>query len=92
MKQPVAVNLTNTNDNHSNHGNHDKALDNQQMLSVLHKIHQQNIELFDKIDNLETNMSKKAAYAGAIAGAFTGGVSGGVIGIGIELLKAKFGG
>lgn len=61
-------------------------------MHVLNQIHQQNIQLFDKIGNLEQGMTKKASVAGAIAGAFTGSVSASVIGVGIELLKAKFGG
>lgn len=64
----------------------------QQMMKVLGDIHEQNSEIVTKIDNLEKTVTKKASIAGAVAGAITGSISGGVMGVGVELIKAKFGG
>lgn len=61
---------------------------NEQILSSLESIHQQNEQISSKLDNLEHNLTKKATIAGAIAG----GLSGAIITTGIELIKMKFGG
>lgn len=61
---------------------------NEQILSSLESIHQQNQQISDKIDNLEHTVTKKATIAGAVAG----GLSGAIITTGIELIKMKFGG
>lgn len=45
-----------------------------------------------KIDDLEQTVTKKATVAGAIAGAVTGTVTSGIFSIGMEIVKAKFGG
>lgn len=65
---------------------------NQQIIGSLDQIHAQNITIADKIDRLETHITKKATVAGAMAGAVTGGVTSGLVSLGIELIKAKFGG
>lgn len=61
---------------------------NDEMLEMLAKIHQQNEDISEKIDNLEHKMTKKAMITGAISG----GLSGAIISTGIELIKMKFGG
>lgn len=61
---------------------------NEQILSSLESIHQQNQHISHKLDNLEHTITKKATIAGAVAG----GLSGAIISTGIELIKLKFGG
>lgn len=63
-----------------------------QILAILSDIKSQNETMMTQFDTLETNISKRATMAGAMAGAFTGGVGGTVVSVGIELIKAKFGG
>lgn len=59
-----------------------------EMLRLMQEIHAQNVKLLERIDTLERNNGKRAAVWG-----FGGGmVGGGVISVGIELIKAKFGG
>lgn len=45
-----------------------------------------------KIDDLEQTVTKKATTAGAIAGAMAGTATSGLFTIGMEIVKAKFGG
>lgn len=45
-----------------------------------------------KIDDLEQTVTKKATVAGAIAGAVAGTATSGLFSIGMEIVKAKFGG
>lgn len=61
---------------------------NEQILSSLESIHEQNQQIYQKIEDLEHTVTKKATIAGAIAG----GLSGAIISTGIELIKLKFGG
>ena len=63
-----------------------------EVIQLLGDIKAQNHTLMQQFDTLETNISKRATMAGAMAGAFTGGVGGTVVSVGIELIKAKFGG
>lgn len=59
-----------------------------EMLRLMQEIHAQNIQLLARIDELERNNGKRA-----VAWGFGGGmVGGGVISVGVELIKAKFGG
>lgn len=68
---------------------------NDEILSSLHDILQQNRQIIQKIDaqnaridSLEYHITKKATIAGAIAGTATSGM----FTIGMEIIKAKFGG
>ena len=63
-----------------------------EVIQLLGDIKAQNQTMMQQFDTLETNISKRATMAGAMAGAFTGGVGGTVVSLGIELIKAKFGG
>ena len=63
-----------------------------EVMQLLGDIKSQNETMIQQFDALETNISKRATMAGAMAGAFTGGVGGTVVSVGIELIKAKFGG
>ena len=63
-----------------------------EVIQLLGDIKAQNQTMMSQFDALETNISKRATMAGAMAGAFTGGVGGTVVSVGIELIKAKFGG
>ena len=63
-----------------------------EVIQLLGDIKAQNQTMMTQFDTLETNISKRATMAGAMAGAFTGGVGGTVVSLGIELIKAKFGG
>lgn len=65
---------------------------NNEVVQLLGDIKAQNQTMMSQFDALETNSSKRATMAGAMAGAFTGGVGGTVVSLGIELIKAKFGG
>lgn len=65
---------------------------NQQIMRSLSDIHEQNQQISQKIDKLEQTITKKATVAGAVAGAITGSLTSGVMTVGIELIKAKFGG
>mgnify|MGYP000128393685 CR=1 FL=1 len=65
---------------------------NEQIIGSLDQIHAQNIKIASKIDRLETHITKKATVAGAVSGAVAGGVTSGLVSLGIELIKAKFGG
>lgn len=62
------------------------------VLQLLGDIHEQNQMMMTKFDALESTVTRRAQAAGAMSGAFTGGVGGAVVTIGIELIKAKFGG
>lgn len=64
----------------------------EQIIGSLEQIHAQNEQISQKIDKLETHITKKATVAGAMAGAVTGGLTSGLVSLGIELIKAKFGG
>lgn len=63
-----------------------------EVIQLLGDIKTQNQTMMQQFDTLETNIGKRATMAGAMAGAFTGGVGGTVVSVGIELIKAKFGG
>lgn len=63
-----------------------------EVIQLLGDIKAQNQTMMQQFDTLETNIGKRATMAGAMAGAFTGGVGGTVVSVGIELIKAKFGG
>lgn len=72
---------------------------NDEILSSLHDILGQNRQIIAKIDeqnhridNLESTLTKKATMAGAVAGTVSGSIASGVLMVGLELLKAKFGG
>lgn len=66
--------------------------DNDEVMQLLGDIHTQNKTMMQKFDGMEAAVSRRASVAGAMAGAFTGGVGGTVVSIGIELIKAKWGG
>ena len=70
----------------------DAAQEPDEVIQLLGDIKTQNQTMIQQFDTLETNISKRATMAGAMAGAFTGGVGGTVVSVGIELIKAKFGG
>lgn len=68
---------------------------NDEILSSLHSILRQNRQIITKIDeqnnridDLEKTVGKKATLAGAMAGAVTSSL----FAIGMEVVKAKFGG
>lgn len=72
---------------------------NDEILSSLHDILQQNRQIIQKIDaqnaridSLEYHITKKATTAGAVAGAIAGTATSGMFTIGMEIIKAKFGG
>ncbi|STZ63915.1 Uncharacterised protein [Moraxella lacunata] len=65
---------------------------NAKILSSLDSIHNQNRQIAQKIDDLEQSVTKKATVAGAIAGAVAGTATSGMFSIGMEIVKAKFGG
>lgn len=65
---------------------------NERVIGTLQDIQAQNNEVLGKIDKLEATLTKKATMAGAMAGAVSGGITSGVIAVGLELIKAKFGG
>lgn len=71
---------------------HDKPEAPDEVMALLGDIHQQNQHMMTKFDALEANVTRRAQVAGAMAGAFTGGVGGTVVSLGIEFIKAKFGG
>lgn len=59
-----------------------------EMLRLMQEIHAQNVKLLARIDTLEREQTRRATIVG-----FGGGmVGGGVINVGIELIRAKFGG
>lgn len=62
--------------------------ENQEIMCLLREIHAQNKQLIARIDELEQTATKRGAIAGAVAGSF----SGAIISIGLEIIKAKFGG
>lgn len=68
------------------------ADDDDEVLVLLSDIHRQNQTMMSRFDALESNVTKRAQAAGAMTGAFTGGIGGAVVTIGIEFIKAKFGG
>ena len=63
-----------------------------EIMALLTDIHCQNKTMMNQFDALEANITRRATIAGAMTGAFTGGVGGTVVSVGIELIKAKFGG
>lgn len=72
---------------------------NEQILSSLHDILGQNRQILqkideqnDRIDHLEHSVSKKATIAGAISGAVAGTATSSLFTVGMEIVKAKFGG
>lgn len=64
---------------------------NEQIMQGLSDIKAQNSQIHEKIDAL-AKLTKKATVAGAVAGAVTGSVTSGMVSVGIELIRAKFGG
>lgn len=62
--------------------------DNQEIMRLLTEIHAQNVQMLERIDELEQTATKRGAIAGAVAGS----ISAAIMTIGIELIKAKFGG
>lgn len=65
---------------------------NEQIMQGLSDIKAQNSQIHEKIDALDAKLTKKATVAGAVAGAVTGSVTSGMVSVGIELIRAKFGG
>lgn len=63
-----------------------------EVMQILADIKAQNHTMLTQFDALESNVTKRAQAAGAMTGAFTGGIGGAVVTIGIEFIKAKFGG
>lgn len=62
--------------------------DSVKIISLLEDIQEQNSQIVNKIDGLESKVTKKAVVYGAMSGGFTATM----LEIGIELIKAKFGG
>lgn len=59
-----------------------------EMLRLMQEIHAQNVQLLNRIDTLEREQARKAIALG-----FGGGMAGGgIVSVGIELIRAKFGG
>lgn len=65
---------------------------NEQIIQSLSDIKTQNSQIHEKIDALDAKLTKKATVAGAVAGAVTGSVTSSMVSVGIELIRAKFGG
>jgi TRAP-type mannitol/chloroaromatic compound transport system permease large subunit len=76
----------------ADHQHDAKEAPDDQVMALLGDIKSQNETMMQQFDTLEANISRRATMAGAMAGAFTGGVGGTVVSVGIELIKAKFGG
>lgn len=59
-----------------------------EMLRLMRDIHAQNRRLLERLDKLEREQGRRAAIVG-----FSGGmVGGGIVHLGIEFIRAKFGG
>ena len=59
-----------------------------EMLRLMRDIHSQNRRLLERLDKLEREQGRRAAVVG-----FSGGmVGGGIVHLGIEFIRAKFGG
>lgn len=59
-----------------------------EMLRLMRDIHSQNRRLLERLDKLEREQGRRAAIVG-----FSGGmVGGGIVHLGIEFIRAKFGG
>lgn len=59
-----------------------------EMLRLMRDIHAQNSRLLERLDKLEREQGRRAAVVG-----FSGGmVGGGIVHLGIEFIRAKFGG
>lgn len=65
---------------------------NAKILQSLSHIHAQNAQIAQKIDKLEHTVTAKATKAGAVAGAIAGTATSGLFTVGMEIIKAKFGG
>lgn len=60
----------------------------EEMLRLMRDIHSQNRRLLEHLDKLEREQGRRAAIVG-----FSGGmVGGGIVHLGIEFIRAKFGG
>ena len=60
----------------------------EEMLRLMRDIHSQNRRLLERLDKLEREQGRRAAIVG-----FSGGmVGGGIIHLGIEFIRAEFGG
>ena len=60
----------------------------EEMLRQMRDIHSQNRRLLERLDKLEREQGRRAAIVG-----FSGGmVGGGIVHLGIEFIRAKFGG
>lgn len=60
----------------------------EEMLRLMRDIHSQNCRLLERLDKLEREQGRRAAIVG-----FSGGmVGGGIVHLGIEFIRAKFGG
>lgn len=77
----------------------DQDIINQQILSSLYNILGQNRQIIQKIDeqniridHLESTVTKKATVVGAVSGAVAGATTSGIFVVGMEIIKAKFGG
>ncbi|MDO4434860.1 MAG: hypothetical protein Q4B71_00395 [Cardiobacteriaceae bacterium] len=62
--------------------------DNPEIMRLLREIHGQQQQLLNRIDELEQTATRRGAVAGGVAGS----ISGAMVTIGIEMIKAKFGG
>lgn len=60
----------------------------QELLTLVREIHANTAHMNEKIDKLERTATRRGAVAGAVAGSITGTI----MTVGIELIKAKFGG
>ncbi len=70
----------------------DQRKNDQIIINKLDEIAQGTHEVNQKIDDLEQHLTKKAVLAGGIAGAVSGTLSSSFFSLGIEMIKAKYGG
>ncbi len=70
----------------------DQRKNDELILAKLDDIKQEVHEVNNKVDELESKITKKAMLAGAVSGAVTGTATSGFFTLGIEMIKAKYGG
>ncbi len=70
----------------------DQRKNDQLIIAKLDEIAEETHEVNQKIDDLEQHLTKKAMVAGGVAGAVSGTLSSSFFSLGIEMIKAKYGG
>ncbi len=70
----------------------EQRTNDQIIINKLDEIKQDTQQVNQKIDDLEQHLTKKAMVAGGIAGAVSGTLSSSFFSLGIEMIKAKYGG